>query len=189
MLQLRECRDPAVLDAFERSGETNRVALDEGAAEVGLAREVIVQAGLRHAEFSGYVGIAEPVEAARLRQALGDVQDLAGRLGHDSGLRAHDAGAVAALLTDDTVFENTGPVPDGWRIEGKAAVAAFWEKWFAANADARFEAEEIIVAGDRCVVRWIYRKTRDGKPWHLRGVDVLTVRDGKIAAKLAYVKG
>lgn len=107
----------------------------------------------------------------------------------NAAINAHDARAVAALLTDDTVFENTGPVPDGSRLEGKAAVAAFWEKWFAANADARFEAEEIIVAGDRCVVRWIYRKTRDGKPWHLRGVDVLTVRDGKIAAKLAYVKG
>lgn len=107
----------------------------------------------------------------------------------NAAINAHDARAVAALLTDDTVFENTGPVPDGSRIEGKAAVAAFWEKWFAANADARFEAEEVIVAGDRCVVRWIYRKIRDGKPWHLRGVDVLTVRDGKIAAKLAYVKG
>ena len=107
----------------------------------------------------------------------------------NSAINAHDARAVAALLTDDTVFENTGPVPDGSRIEGKAAVAAFWEKWFAANPDARFDAEEIIVAGDRCVVRWIYRKTRDGKPWHLRGVDVLTVRDGKIAVKLAYVKG
>ena len=107
----------------------------------------------------------------------------------NAAINAHDARAVAALLTDDTVFENTGPVPDGSRLEGKAAVAAFWEKWFAANADARFEAEEIIVAGDRCVVRWIYRKTRDGKPWHLRGIDVFTVRDGKVAAKLAYVKG
>jgi hypothetical protein len=27
------------------------------------------------------------------------------------------------------------------------------------------------------------------QPWHLRGVDVFTVRDGKVAAKLAYVKG
>lgn len=107
----------------------------------------------------------------------------------NEAINRHDAAAVAALLADDTVFENTGPVPDGSRIEGKAAVAAFWEKWFAANAGARFEAEEIIVAGDRCVVRWIYRKMRDGKPWHLRGIDVFTVRDGKIAAKLAYVKG
>jgi ketosteroid isomerase-like protein len=107
----------------------------------------------------------------------------------NAAINAHDARAVAALLTDDTVFENTGPVPDGTRIVGKAAVAAFWEKWFPANADARFEAEEMIVAGDRCIVRWIYRKTRDGKPWHLRGIDVFTVRDGKVAAKLAYVKG
>lgn len=54
---------------------------------------------------------------------------------------------------------------------------------------ARFEAEEVIVSADRCVTRWVYRKMRDGRSWHLRGVDVLTVRDGKIAAKLAYVKG
>ena len=107
----------------------------------------------------------------------------------NDAINRHDPAAVAALLTDDTVFENTGPAPDGTRIVGKAAVAAFWEKWFVANPDARFEAEETIVSGDRCTVRWVYRKTRDGKPWHLRGIDVFTVRDGKIAAKLAYVKG
>ena len=107
----------------------------------------------------------------------------------NDAINRHDAAAVAALLADDTVFENTGPMPDGTRIEGKAAVAAFWEKWFVSNPDARFEAEEVIVSGDRCTVRWIYRKMRDGKPWHLRGIDVFTIRDGKVAAKFAYVKG
>jgi ketosteroid isomerase-like protein len=101
----------------------------------------------------------------------------------------HDADALALLLTDDTVFEDTSPAPDGKRIEGKAAVVAFWREWFARNPDARFEAEEIIVSGDRAVVRWVYRKIRNGQPWHLRGVDVFTLRDGKVAAKLAYVKG
>jgi ketosteroid isomerase-like protein len=101
----------------------------------------------------------------------------------------HDPDALAALLTDDTVFEDTSPPPDGQRIEGKATVVAFWREWFARNPDARFEAEEIIVSGDRAVVRWVYRKTRKGQSWHLRGVDVFTVRDGKVAAKLAYVKG
>ena len=101
----------------------------------------------------------------------------------------HDADAVAALLTDDTVFEDTSPAPDGRRITGKTAVAAFWRDWFVRNGDAVFEAEDVIVTGDRAVVRWIYRKTRNGEPWHLRGVDVFTVRDGKVAAKLAYVKG
>ena len=101
----------------------------------------------------------------------------------------HDAEAVAALLTDDTVFEDTSPAPDGKRIQGKAAVVEFWRAWFTRNPDAVFEAEDVIVSGDRAVVRWVYRKMRNGQPWHLRGVDVFTVRDGKVAAKLAYVKG
>jgi ketosteroid isomerase-like protein len=107
----------------------------------------------------------------------------------NDAINRHDGAAVAALLTDDTVFENTAPAPDGTRLVGKAAVAAYWERWFVNNPDARFEAEDVVVAGDRCTVQWVYRKMRDGKPWHLRGMDLLTVRDGKIAAKLAYVKG
>lgn len=101
----------------------------------------------------------------------------------------HDSDSLEALLTDDTVFEDTSPPPDGRRIQGKAAVTAFWRDWFARNPGARFDAEEVIVSGDRAVVRWVYRKTRNGQTWHLRGVDVFTVRDGKVAAKLAYVKG
>jgi ketosteroid isomerase-like protein len=101
----------------------------------------------------------------------------------------HDADALALVLTDDTVFEDTSPAPDGRRIEGKAAVVAFWRDWFSRNTDAVFEAEDVIVSGDRAVVRWVYRKLRNGQPWHLRGVDIFTVRDGKVAAKLAYVKG
>jgi ketosteroid isomerase-like protein len=101
----------------------------------------------------------------------------------------HDADALALLLTDDTVFEDTSPAPDGQRIAGKAAVVAFWRGWFARNPDAVFDAEDVIVSGDRAVVRWVYRKVRSGQPWHLRGVDVFTVRGGKVAAKLAYVKG
>lgn len=46
-----------------------------------------------------------------------------------------------------------------------------------------------VVSGDRAVVRWVYHKIRNGQPWHIRGVDVFTVRDGKVAAELAYVKG
>jgi ketosteroid isomerase-like protein len=100
----------------------------------------------------------------------------------------HDANALALCLTDDTIFEDTAP-PDGRRVEGKAAVVEYWRQWFARNPDARFETEEMIVSGDRAVALWVYRKTRSNQPWHIRGVDVFTVRDGKVAAKLAYVKG
>jgi ketosteroid isomerase-like protein len=101
----------------------------------------------------------------------------------------HDADAMTVLLTENTVFEDTSPAPDGRRIVGKSAVVEFWRGWFVHNADARFEAEEVIVSGNRATVLWVYRKMRKGQPWHLRGVDIFTVRDGKIAAKLAYVKG
>ncbi len=101
----------------------------------------------------------------------------------------HDAEALTAYLTEDTVFEDTSPAPDGKRIEGKTAVVEFWRGWFARNCDARFEAEDVIISGNRATVLWVYRKMRNGQPWHLRGVDVFTVRDGKVAAKLAYVKG
>lgn len=107
----------------------------------------------------------------------------------NTAFNRHDPDALGGLLTDDTVFEDTSPAPDGRRIQGKGAVLAFWREWFARNPDARFEVEEVIVSGDRGVVRWIYRKVRNGQPWHLRGVDVFQVRDGKVAAKLAYVKG
>jgi ketosteroid isomerase-like protein len=101
----------------------------------------------------------------------------------------HDADSLAKLLTEDTVFEDTSPAPDGRRIEGKSAVVDFWRGWFARNPDARFEAEDVFVSDNRAVVLWTYHKMRNGQPWHLRGVDIFTVRDGKIAAKLAYVKG
>jgi ketosteroid isomerase-like protein len=107
----------------------------------------------------------------------------------NAAFNRHDVDAVMAAMTDDCLFENTNPPPDGARYTGQAEVRAFWEKFFAGAPDAVFEAEEVVALGDRCVVRWIYRKTRDGQAWHLRGVDVFRVRDGKVAEKLAYVKG
>ena len=68
----------------------------------------------------------------------------------------HDADALAPFLTEDTLFEDTSPAPDGRRIEGKAAVVEFWRGWFVRNPDARFEAEEVIVSGNRATVLWVY---------------------------------
>lgn len=100
-----------------------------------------------------------------------------------------DVDAIMAAMTDDCVFENTNPAPDGKRYQGQTEVRAFWERLFVNSPDAVFEAEEMFAAGDRCVVRWNYKKIKDGQPWHLRGVDVFKVRNGKVAEKLAYVKG
>jgi ketosteroid isomerase-like protein len=99
----------------------------------------------------------------------------------------HDVDGVMALMTPDCVFENTLPPPDGERFEGAAAVRTFWQRFFRSTPGARFESEEIFAAGDRCVVRWVFHWDDTGG--HVRGVDVVRVRDGKVAEKLAYVKG
>jgi len=101
----------------------------------------------------------------------------------------HDVPAIMAAMTPDCVFDSTRPPPDGTRLVGQAAVSVFWEGFFARSPEARFETEELFACGDRCVVRWIYHWVRDGKPGHVRGVDLFRVREGKVAEKLSYVKG
>ena len=70
----------------------------------------------------------------------------------------HDVDAVMAAMTDDCIFENTNPAPDGKRYQGQAEVRALWERFFQNSPDALFEAEEMFATKDRCVVRWIFGK-------------------------------
>jgi ketosteroid isomerase-like protein len=103
----------------------------------------------------------------------------------------HDVEAVMALSTEDTVVETTLPRPDGRRLVGQAAVRRYWERFFRDTPTARFEAEELLAVGDRCLVRWRFTWAADrrGRPGHVRGIDVFRVRAGKVAEKLVYVKG
>jgi uncharacterized protein (TIGR03086 family) len=101
-----------------------------------------------------------------------------------------DVDAIMALSTDDCVFEATGPAPDGERHEGAAAIRAVWEQVFGETGEPAFIEEESFVCGDRAVLRWRFEwRDADGGPGHVRGVDVLRMRDGKVCEKLAYVKG
>ena len=55
-----------------------------------------------------------------------------------------------------------------------------------AFADAKLPVQ---IAGREKTLYSIYRKMRDGKPWHLRGVDVFTVRDAIYARLPAFEDG
>jgi ketosteroid isomerase-like protein len=100
-----------------------------------------------------------------------------------------DTDAVMSLMTEDCVFENTFPAPDGERHVGARNVREFWSGFFASTPSARFEAEETIVFGDRAVVRWVFHWENNGVAGHVRGVDLFRMRDGKVAEKFSYVKG
>ena len=142
--------------------------------------------------------------AVAARAALtGDAQgDLLARFGRDAawgpvhaGFAAFNAAfgrgdvdAIMACMTEDCVFESTGPSPDGVRHEGAAAVRAVWEELFTRTPEPRFSQEESFITGDRAVQRWRFDWGGES-PGHVRGVDVMRLRDGLVCEKLSYVKG
>ena len=111
-------------------------------------------------------------------------------LAFNEAFNRHDIAEMMQLMSDDCVFENTSPAPDGTVYTGKAAVTQFWQDFFRDSSHAHIEIEEIFGLGMRCVMRWRYEWVdRAGKTGHVRGVDIFNVKSDLIAEKLSYVKG
>jgi ketosteroid isomerase-like protein len=115
---------------------------------------------------------------------MDDAETRAAVMRFDEAMNAHDIDALGDCITDDCIFEDTTP-PDGERHEGRRAVLAACRRLFTESPSSRFEIEELTTAGARAVVRWRY----DWSGGHVRGVDLMLVRAGRVAQKLAYVKG
>jgi hypothetical protein len=102
----------------------------------------------------------------------------------------HDVPGMMQLMTDDCVFENTDPAPDGAVYSGKVVVTQFWQDFFRESPHAHIEIEEIFGLGFRCVMRWRYDWVDEaGNKGHVRGVDIFHLKNGFISEKLSYVKG
>jgi uncharacterized protein (TIGR03086 family) len=136
------------------------------------------------------------------RPLTGDTQhDLLARFGRDptwgrnhntlvrfnAAFGAGDVDTALALVTDDIVFETTSPAPAGERHQGRDAVRAAWAEVMRTPGMSLTE-EESFVSGDRAVVRWRYAWA-GSDPGHVRGVDLLRFRDGRVCEKFSYVKG
>jgi hypothetical protein len=102
----------------------------------------------------------------------------------------HDVAAMMNVLSDDCVFEETFPAPDGTVISGKEAIGELFQNFIRESPQAHIEVEEIFGLGFRCVLRWRYDWTdKTGKQGHVRGVDIFKLKDNLICEKLSYVKG
>jgi steroid delta-isomerase-like uncharacterized protein len=102
----------------------------------------------------------------------------------------HDLDALMSMMTRDCVFEaSAGPDADGQRSEGQQAVRAAYAAVFAAFPDAHWAGATHFIAGDRAVSEWTFSGTRtDGTRVEVRGCDLFTIRDGKIAVKNSFRK-
>ena len=107
----------------------------------------------------------------------------------ENTFNTHDVDALMADMSEDCVFEHVAPAAVSFgRHEGQAAVRAVWESLATHFPGYRFGIEDIFGAGDRCACRWSLEwSSPEGGKGTARGVDIFTVRDGKIAEKLTYV--
>lgn len=125
-----------------------------------------------------------PTRMAKIESALRIV------LAFNEAFNRHDVAGMMQLMSDNCVFENTDPAPDGTVYSGKEAVTRFWQDFFRESPQAHIEIEEIFGLGNRCIMRWKYNWVEsDGKKGHVRGVDIFQVKEGFISEKFSYVKG
>jgi limonene-1,2-epoxide hydrolase len=125
-----------------------------------------------------------PVRMSRVESGIRVVLEF------NEAFNRHDVAGMMRLMSDDCVFENTAPAPDGSLYKGKEAVTQFWQDFFRDSPQAHIESEEIFGFGMRCIMRWRYDWVdAAGIKGHVRGVDIFQVKDGAIHEKLSYVKG
>ena len=125
-----------------------------------------------------------PARLSRVELAMRLVLDF------NEAFNRHDVQGMMKLMSEDCVFENTSPAPDGTPYKGKESVTLFWHEFFRQSPQAHIDIEEIFNLGNRCIMRWTYRWVDTaGIHGHVRGVDIFQIRDGLIHEKLSYVKG
>lgn len=100
----------------------------------------------------------------------------------------HDADGIMSLMSKDCVFESSVPAPDGARVVGAEQVRNAWLNMFKNRPSAHFDEEETFVAGDRAFSRWRLSWETDNGRQHVRGIDVMRIKDGLIVEKLTYSK-
>jgi predicted SnoaL-like aldol condensation-catalyzing enzyme len=125
-----------------------------------------------------------PTRMSKIESAMRVVLDFNDAFNH------HDVAGMMQLMSEDIVFENTVPAPDGARVSGKEAVTGFWQDFFRQSPHASIKIEEIFGVGERCIMRWRYDWSDPaGNKGHVRGADLFRVKNGLICEKLSYVKG
>ena len=95
-----------------------------------------------------------------------------------------DPETVAAHVSNG--FSNVHTSALGQPSDGKAQYRTRLADFLAAFAGLTYEAEEILVEGDRVAAAYVMRAQADGKPFEIRGVMRLTVRNGLIERRVDY---
>ena len=102
----------------------------------------------------------------------------------------HDVPGMMQLLSEDCLFEDHCPAPDGKEYSGKEEITRFYQELFRNTPSSQIKIEDIYSAGDRCIMHWkLSWEEESGEKKHVRGVDLFRVKEGVITERLSYMKG
>lgn len=102
----------------------------------------------------------------------------------------HDVPHMMQFLSENCVFENAEPAPDGAVYLGKEEITQFWLDFFRESPAAHIKIEDISGFGKQCLMKWSYEWVDEsGTQKHIRGFDIFQVENDLICEILSYVKG
>src|SRR5262245_30435063 len=113
--------------------------------------------------------------------AVTNITELAERYGE--AWNTHDVDAIVALHTEDSVFHLH--VPGGAPVEGRDAIRATFAGFIEQLPDINFATRRLTVGDDHWVLESVM--TGNGAQIEVDFVDVIAVRDGKVARKHSYL--
>ena len=96
----------------------------------------------------------------------------------------HDPTAIAAMHTDDSVFELHDV---GAPATGRTAVRELIEALLTVVPDLRFEPKRAHFGAEHFVTEYVMSGTAEHKPFAIAGADVFTMRDGLVSRKDSYL--
>ena len=103
---------------------------------------------------------------------------------YSSAWAVHDPDAIAAMHTDDSVFDLHDV---GAPATGRAAVRDLIAALLIVVPALRFELKRAHFGAEHFVTEYVMRGTADGKPFGIAGADVFTMRDGLVGRKDTYL--
>lgn len=99
----------------------------------------------------------------------------------------HDHTLLNDIIDINCRMEGASPPPNGAVVEGYESCLEFW-KLLIESPNTQFMPENIFVSGDKAIIQWKYMWGEQLEN-HIKGVTLITIRNGKITEAIGYVKG
>ena len=105
-----------------------------------------------------------------------------------NGWNSHDPEKLLAIFTPDVMYED---VPFGAVSHGSAELRKFAASEFEGSPDLHVELGSSSIHGEQGSIEWTFSGTdkgifKTGKKFSVRGVSIVTVKNGKISRNVDY---